>query len=95
MLIRDGRSGAAGAHDSIATHHAVAGTRVRFANARPRSYHADLGISVQGQSAADAWKEIDRLAKKWSIPVSVEFSWRQNPKAQHPGRIGLLRSGNA
>src|SRR5829696_6225985 len=36
-------------------------------------YHPDLGISVQGQSASDAWKEVDRLAKKWRIPVSVEF----------------------
>ena len=26
-------------------------------------YHPDLGISVQGQSASDAWKEVDRLAK--------------------------------
>jgi hypothetical protein len=58
-------------------------------------YHSDLGISVQGQSAADAWKEVDRLAKKWGIPVSVEFWWRQNPKAQHPGRTGLLKSGGA
>ncbi|RWP56541.1 MAG: hypothetical protein E5V60_01490 [Mesorhizobium sp.] len=58
-------------------------------------YHAKLGISVQGQSASDAWKEVDRLAKKWRIPVKVEFWWRQNPKAQYPGRTGLLRSGNA
>lgn len=58
-------------------------------------YYADLGISVQGQSASDAWKEIDRLANKWRIPVLVEFSWRQNPKAQYPGRIGTLRSGPA
>jgi hypothetical protein len=58
-------------------------------------YHPDLGISVQGQSASDCWKEVDRLAKKWRIPVSVEFRWRQNPKAQHPGRTGVLRSGNA
>ena len=58
-------------------------------------YHPDLGISVQGQSAPDCWKEVDRLAKKWRIPVSVEFWWRQNLKAQHPGRTGLLRSGNA
>jgi hypothetical protein len=57
-------------------------------------YVPQLGISVQGQSAADAWKEVDRLAKKWLIPVSVEFVWRQNPKAQHPGKAGLLRSGN-
>jgi hypothetical protein len=57
------------------------------------TYHSHLGISIQGQSAADAWKEIDRLAKKWSIPVTVEFWWRQNEKAAHPGRTGLLRSG--
>ncbi len=53
----------------------------------------NLGISVQGQSATDAWKEVDRLAKKWRIPVTVEFWWRQNPKAQYPGRSGMLRSG--
>jgi hypothetical protein len=58
-------------------------------------YHPELGISVQGQSASDAWKEVDRLAKRWRVPVTVEFWWRQNPKAQHPGQTGLLRSGNA
>lgn len=56
-------------------------------------YHSDLGISVQGQSASEAWKEVDRLAKKWAIPITVEFWWRQNPKAQYPGRTGLLKSG--
>ena len=56
-------------------------------------YQPDLGISVQGQSAADAWKEIDRIAQKWRIPVTVEFMWRQNPKAQYPGKAGVLRSG--
>ncbi|WP_374654173.1 T4SS efffector SepA family protein [Dongia sp.] len=58
-------------------------------------YYSNLGISVQGQSASDCWKEVDRLAKNWRIPVSVEFRWRQNPKARHPGRTGVLRSGNA
>jgi hypothetical protein len=58
-------------------------------------YISELGISVQGQSAADAWKEVDRLAKKWLIPVNVEFIWRQNPKAQHSGKAGILRSGSS
>jgi len=58
------------------------------------SYHPDLGISVQGQSAPEAWKEVDRLAKKWRIPVTVEFSWRANPKAQYPGQRGVLITGN-
>lgn len=57
-------------------------------------YHSKLGISIPGQSASDAWKEVDRLAKKWGIPVQVEFEWRQNPKAQYPGRTGLLHAGN-
>jgi hypothetical protein len=57
-------------------------------------YYPELGISVQGQSAADSWKEAARLAGKWRIPVSVEFQWRQNPKAQHPGRRGVLQAGH-
>ena len=57
-------------------------------------YFPELGISLQGQSASDAWKEVDRLAKKWRIPVKVEFIWRQNPKAQYPGKAGVLQSGN-
>ena len=56
-------------------------------------YVPELGISVQGQSAADAWKEIDRIAKKWHISVKVDFVWRQNPKAQYPGEAGVLLTG--
>ena len=58
-------------------------------------YVPELGISVQGQSAEDAWKEVDRLAKKWGIPITVEFVWRQNPKAHRPGKAGVLRSGSS
>ena len=58
-------------------------------------YYADLGISVQGQSASDAWKEIDRLAKAFGIRVKVEFWWRRNSKAQYPGKTGILTSGKA
>ena len=58
-------------------------------------YHANLEISIQGQSAADAWKEIDRISKKWSIPVEIEFWWRKNAKAQFPGKTGRIRSGLA
>ncbi|MBS0275199.1 MAG: hypothetical protein JSR55_12585 [Proteobacteria bacterium] len=56
-------------------------------------YYPELGISVQGQSASDAWEEAQRLSRKWRIPLTVEFQWRQNPKAQFPGRTGILRSG--
>jgi hypothetical protein len=57
-------------------------------------FHQDLGISVQGQSASDAWKEVSRLAQRHRIPVLVEFWWRQNPKAQFPGKIGSLTAGS-
>lgn len=58
-------------------------------------YHPKLGISIQGQSAAGVWREVNRLATKWGIPVKIEFWWRQNPKAQHPGKTGILRSGRS
>jgi len=58
-------------------------------------YYPDLGISVQGQSATDAWKEIDRIAKAWGVRVKVEFWWRRNSKAQYPGKTGILCSGKA
>ncbi|MEQ6250945.1 hypothetical protein ABMC89_18840 [Sulfitobacter sp. HNIBRBA3233] len=57
-------------------------------------YHAELGISVQGQSAQDAWREVSRIANKHLIPVEVTFQWRENEKAQHPGRTGQLCAGN-
>lgn len=56
-------------------------------------FHTDLGISVQGQSASDVWKEVSRLAERHRIPVVVEFWWRQNPKAQFPGKTGSLKAG--
>lgn len=56
-------------------------------------YYPELGISVQGQSASDAWKEIDRLARASGIVVKVEFWWRRNAKALYPGKIGILTAG--
>lgn len=56
-------------------------------------YQSELGISIQGQSAQDAWKEIQRLADKHHVAVDVRFQWRENDKAQYPGRIGVLRAG--
>ena len=50
-----------------------------------------LGISVQGQSAQDAWKEVDRLARKYGVPVEVEFQWYDNPKASRPGQTGQFK----
>lgn len=59
------------------------------------TYYDKLGISFQGQSAADAWKEISRLSNEWNIAVVIELEWRKNPKAQFPGKKGILRtSGN-
>lgn len=58
-------------------------------------HYPDLGISVQGQSASDCWREIERLSGKWKIPVKVTFEWRRSEKAQHPGKTGVLRSGGA
>ncbi len=51
-------------------------------------HHPELGISVQGQSAADAWKEIERIARHWSISVSVSFEWRETTRRSFQARQG-------
>ena len=55
-------------------------------------FYPDLGLSFQGQSAPNAWKEIQRLAPQFRIDVEVSFEWRKNPKAQYPGQKGELRA---
>jgi hypothetical protein len=54
-------------------------------------YCPELGISVQGQSAQDAWKEARRIAEKHAIPLEVTFRWRDHKKALYPGKTGVLR----
>jgi len=58
-------------------------------------YYPDLGISIQGQSAQEAWKEVSRIADKHGIAVQVTFQWRDNEKAQYPGQKGVLRAGGS
>lgn len=95
LLTMIGQVKAKGVEGERLVHELAIPAKAEQCEAEGFKYHSDLGISVQGQSASDCWKEVDRLAKKWRIPVSVEFQWRQNPKAQYPGKSGLLRSGNA
>jgi len=57
------------------------------------TFYPELGLSVQGQSAPDAWKEAQRLADKYSIPVEVKFKWREKDGAQYPGKIGIMKAG--
>lgn len=57
-------------------------------------FYPGLGISIQGQSAPDAWREVRRLADKFNVPVEVRFQWRDKDKAQYPGRIGIIRAGS-
>lgn len=57
-------------------------------------YHPTLHVSIQGQSAPEAWKETRRLANKHRIPVEVTLKWRDNPKAQYPGQSRRLSAGD-
>lgn len=56
-------------------------------------YYEAMDISVQGQSASDAWRETSRLAARHGIIVIIEFQWRDNRKAEFPNRIGQMQSG--
>ena len=59
---------------------------------RGYTFYPELGLSVQGQSAPDAWKEAIRLSEKYSISVDVKFKWREKDGAQYPGKIGVMKS---
>jgi len=56
-------------------------------------FYPEIGLSIQGQSAPNAWKEASRLAQKYNFPIAVKFKWYDKPKAQHPGRVGILNKG--
>jgi hypothetical protein len=45
----------------------------------------EAGLSVQGQDANGAWKAIVHIALELKMPIEVEFSWQDNPKAVAPG----------
>jgi len=51
-------------------------------------YLDDVGISVQGQDANGAWRAIAHLDLALKLPLEVEFSWQENPKAASPGQHG-------
>jgi hypothetical protein len=51
-------------------------------------YLDDVGISIQGQDANNAWKSTYHILKEIKVPVEVEFVWQDNPKAMAPGSKG-------
>ena len=55
-------------------------------------YHflPDAGVSVQGQSANDAWRSIAQLARELDCSVQVSFFWRQKKEALRAGEGGLF-----
>ena len=58
-------------------------------------FYPNIGISVQGQSAPDAWREAARLAEKFDFDISVEFVWREKEGAAFPGQVGKMTIGKA
>lgn len=54
------------------------------------TYLSEANISVQGLSADSAWESILKLARNLQVPTSVELEWRNNHKADHPGKRGIL-----
>jgi hypothetical protein len=56
-------------------------------------YYPDLGISVQGQDANTAWRNILHIARKLHCAVEVEFEWRGRP-LDDGGRLEWLPNRN-
>ncbi len=53
-------------------------------------YLEDVGLSIQGQDANNAWKATYRILQAIKVPVEVTFVWQDNPKAAAPGSSGKL-----
>jgi hypothetical protein len=53
-------------------------------------YLDDIGISVQGQDANNAWRTTYNILKGIKVPAEVTFVWLDNPKAVAPGSVGKL-----
>jgi hypothetical protein len=51
-------------------------------------YLEDVGLSIQGQDANNAWKATYRILQALKVPVEVTFVWQDSPKAVAPGISG-------
>lgn len=51
-------------------------------------YIDEVGVSIQGQDANNAWKTTYNVIQALKMPVEVIFAWQDNPKAATPGAIG-------
>ena len=51
-------------------------------------YIEEAGISVQGQDADHAWKQVYALANELGFDVEVVWTWSANEKAALPGQRG-------
>jgi hypothetical protein len=51
-------------------------------------YVDEVGISIQGQDANNAWKTTYNILQAIKLPIEVIFAWQDNPKAVSPGALG-------
>ena len=54
------------------------------------THYPELGVSIQGQNAPNAWVAAASAARALGVPVKVWFQWRARPDAKYPGKRGLL-----
>jgi len=54
-------------------------------------YLSDVGFSVQGQDANDAWRAVAQMAKRLGLAVEVHFFWRHKDGAALPGENGMFK----
>jgi hypothetical protein len=51
-------------------------------------YIEEMGLSIQGLDANNAWKTTHNILQAIKLPVEVIFAWQDNPKAASPGALG-------
>lgn len=71
---------------SVCSLNAVPGVK----NDEGYTHYPELGVSIQGQNALNAWGTTVSVARALGVPVKVWFQWRARADAEYPGKRGLL-----
>lgn len=69
----------------------VVNSEIGEKNVNGYTFVPEAGISVQGQDANGAWKQIYAIANELGFAVDVIWAWAENEKAALPGQKGSFK----
>jgi len=80
-------------HTDIAEMHNWTGANIRPGRHTRNGFHLVRGANVSFQyvQASRAWEIASKIAAKLRVPITVDFIWRDDPDAAHPGQQARMQ----